>query len=148
MLNTAGRPATTSSDVATVPASATPPGKAAARVLIVDDEPQIVAILSDYVRGLDSGYEVATADNGPDAIAALDTYRPHVVLLDVMMPDMDGVSVLKHIKHKDERIRVIMVTGADHRIGAAALAGGALAYIPKPFDLRYIEQLIAVAVGG
>jgi two-component system, NtrC family, C4-dicarboxylate transport response regulator DctD len=72
---------------------------------------------------------------------------PAVCQLDVTMPGADGVTVLKEIRMIDRTIPVIMVTGADDPgIMADALNNGAIAYIGKPFDLRYVENLVALAL--
>src|SRR6266436_3212965 len=77
------------------------------RVLIVDDEPLVLEILSEH---FEIDYDVEIALNGVDALNAVRRQRPDVVLLDVKMPGMSGVEVLKAIKQLDDSIAVIMVT--------------------------------------
>src|SRR5204863_8728611 len=77
------------------------------RVLIVDDEPLILEVLSEHFK---VDFDVETAANGADALGAILRQRPDVVLLDISMPRMNGVEVLKDIKQIDETIAVIMVT--------------------------------------
>ena len=68
---------------------------------------------------------------------------PDLVLLDINMPGMNGLEVMKHI---DRQIAVIMITGNVDSAPAEALKLGAFAYIPKPFDLAYVEQLVPLAL--
>jgi DNA-binding NtrC family response regulator len=112
------------------------------RVLIVDDEPLILEVLSEHFKGGD--FEVETAPNGADALGAILRQRPDVVLLDINMPRMNGVEVLKDIKQIDESIAVIMVTANEQvQLAAEALKSGAFGYVPKPFDFRYLDHMLA-----
>ena len=118
-------------------------GEATHRVLVVDDEPQVVWVLR---FGLESeGYDVATARNGVEALEQVSTHHPELMVLDVMMPKMDGWTVLRELaKLPDaDRPRVVMVTAlasVDDRAKATAL--GADAYMPKPFDVDELLQVI------
>ena len=121
---------------------------AAKRVLIVDDEPAVIEMLKEFFRHFRHGHEyaVVTASNGADACLEVSRGRPDLVLLDMNMPDMDGLEVLKHIRGLDTTIPVIMVTGNRSTQAAAdAHAGGIFAYIPKPFDLRHLDMLVGLA---
>ena len=87
---------------------------------------------------------VETAMNGTDALTAVLRGRPDVVLLDINMPRMNGVEVLKDIKKIDESIPVIMVTANEQiSLAADALKTGAFGYVPKPFDFRYLDHMVA-----
>jgi DNA-binding NtrC family response regulator len=111
------------------------------RILVVDDEPLIVEVLSEHFK---TAYDVETAPNGTDALAAVLRTRPDVVLLDINMPGMNGVEVLKDIKKIDPSIAVIMVTANEQiALAADALKSGAFGYVPKPFDFRYLDHMIA-----
>ncbi|HET7343682.1 MAG TPA: response regulator [Methylomirabilota bacterium] len=111
------------------------------RVLIVDDEPLILEVLSEHFR---PEFDVETALNGADALGAILRQRPDVVLLDINMPRMNGVEVLKDIKQIDESIAVIMVTANEQvSLAAEALKSGAFGYVPKPFDFRYLDHMLA-----
>ena len=115
------------------------PGK----VLVVDDEPEVRRLLQDFLSGL--GYDVVLAADGVEALAAVADQKPDLVLLDVAMPVMNGVETLTKIVALDSHVRVIMVTGtSDLRLMAKLLALGAVDYIPKPFDLDYLEQAISI----
>ena len=111
------------------------------RQLIVDDEPHITDVLSEHFK---TNYAVETALNGADALAAVRRARPDIVFLDITMPRMSGIEVLKEIKTIDPTIVVIMVTANDHvALAAEAIKNGAVAYVPKPFDLRYLDHVVA-----
>ena len=111
------------------------------RLLIVDDEPLILEVLTEHFKG---EYEVETALNGADALGAILRERPDIVLLDINMPRMNGVQVLKDIKQIDDSIAVIMVTASEQvTMAAEALRSGAFGYVPKPFDFRYLDHMLA-----
>jgi DNA-binding NtrC family response regulator len=111
------------------------------RLLIVDDEPLILEVLSEHFKG---EYDVETALNGADALGAIVRTRPDVVMLDINMPRMNGVEVLKDIKQIDESIAVIMVTANEQvALAAESLKSGAFGYVPKPFDFRYLNHMLA-----
>ena len=113
------------------------------KVLVVDDEPEVRRLLQDFLSG--QGYDVALAADGVEALAAVDDQKPDLVLLDVAMPVMNGVETLTRIVALDPPVRVIMVTGnSDLSLMAKLLALGAVDYIPKPFDLDYLEQAISI----
>jgi DNA-binding NtrC family response regulator len=115
--------------------------KARCRLLIVDDEPLILEVLTEHFK---TDYDVETALNGADALGAILRARPDVVMLDINMPRMNGVEVLKDIKRIDESIAVIMVTANEQvAMAAEALRHGAFGYVPKPFDFRYLDHLLA-----
>jgi DNA-binding NtrC family response regulator len=116
------------------------------RVLIVDDDPMIVSVMSEFLTTIKPKYTIVTAANADDALESVRRDRPDLVLLDINMPGLDGVEALKQMAAHDPAIRVIMVTGSHFTAGAAALERGAFAYLPKPFDLKYLEQLVAIAI--
>jgi DNA-binding response OmpR family regulator len=114
-------------------------GNLAHRVLVVDDEPQVVWVLQ---LALDAeGYEVLTARDGVEALAQISQGHPELMVLDVMMPRMDGWSVMREMSKLpvEERPRVVMVTAlASSHDRAAAAELGADAYVPKPFDMDHL----------
>jgi two-component system response regulator MprA len=111
------------------------------RILIVDDEPLIAEVLSEHFK---ASYEIETASNGTDALAAVLRSRPDLMLLDINMPRMNGVEVLKDVKKIDESIPVVIVTANEQvSVAADALKSGAFGYVPKPFDFRYLDHIVA-----
>jgi DNA-binding response OmpR family regulator len=120
-------------------------GEATHRVLVVDDEPQVVWVLQ---LALDAeGYEVLTARNGIEAMAKISEGHPELMVLDVMMPRMDGWSVMREVAKlpAEERPRVVMVTAlASGRDRETAQRLGVDVYLPKPFD---VDALLGVLHG-
>jgi len=113
------------------------------RILVVDDEIHIVRLLQKYL--VPKEYEVFTATDGPEAIQKVKDIRPHVVLLDIIMPGMGGIEVLKEIKKIDPKIAVIMVTAViDEELAKRAMQLGADDYITKPIDFNYLETCVMV----
>jgi DNA-binding response OmpR family regulator len=111
------------------------------RVLVVDDEPEIVSLLQEFLTL--KGYTVSTAADGPDALRMVKAERPHVVLLDIRLPTMNGLEVLRQLRTIDREVGVIMVTGVHlEETGRAALQLGARDYLTKPIDLQYLERCL------
>ena len=107
-------------------------------VLIIDDDELALTVLQNMLQ--DEGYEVLTTADGPQGISIYEDKRPDVVLLDVELPSMNGLEVLKRIRQVDAEARVIIITGLDtHGIREAALRNGALDFAVKP--LHYIDFL-------
>jgi two-component system, OmpR family, response regulator ResD len=103
-------------------------------VLVVDDEPTIGEIVSRYLQR--SGYETRVAADGPQAIAAVASQRPDLIVLDLMMPGMDGLEVMRRVRERAERRTAIILLTAkgeesDRVIG---LRLGADDYVVKPFS--------------
>src|SRR5207302_754179 len=84
---------------------------AAHRVLVVDDEPNIVDVLSMALRY--QGFSVESAANGRDALAAVASFRPHLMLLDVMLPDMEGFDVARRLGAQRAHVPIIFLTARD-----------------------------------
>src|SRR5688500_6783573 len=119
-----------------------------ARILIVDDEPDVLAVLTAFFA--ESGrYEVMTAQQGADAVMIANFHRPDAVLLDISMPGMDGVKVLRAIRAMDSTIPVVMVTAnADEKIARDTLTIGAFDYVPKPFNFDVLDTIVTAAVAA
>jgi DNA-binding response OmpR family regulator len=108
-----------------------------AKVLIVDDEPSIVLSLEFLMRK--GGHEVRSAPDGARALALAESFRPDLVLLDVMMPGMDGYEVCRRLRAgaAGGRMRIVMLTaiGGEGATQQGGLAGADL-YVTKPFSTR------------
>ena len=112
------------------------------KLLVVDDEPKICHTLSGYFEH--HGYEVRTVLRGEEAFALLDVFEPDVVLLDILMPGMDGVSVLKQLKQRCPSTKVIMLTAVNHdEVVKGALKLGADFYVTKPVNFSNLEHLVS-----
>jgi DNA-binding response OmpR family regulator len=112
-------------------------------ILIVDDEPNIVMSLEFLMRK--NGYQVGIARNGTEALAAINHTPYDLVLLDVMMPDVDGYQVCRHIRENTSRAatKVIFLSAKSQPTDVAqGYAAGADLYIPKPFSTRQLMEKV------
>jgi DNA-binding response OmpR family regulator len=117
------------------------------KILVVDDEPEVRQLMEHFLT--DRGYEVRIAENGRLALAALDTFMADVVLLDMHMPEMDGLETLKRLAVRSPSLPVIMVTvNEDVETTTHLLQMGAADYVPKPFNLDYLEQAINIQLSA
>jgi response regulator of citrate/malate metabolism len=109
-------------------------------VLIVDDDFMVAKVHSGFVAALDGFEVVGTASTGADALAEVERLRPDLVLLDVYLPDMTGLEVLRRLRAQASRADVIVISAArDVDSIRTALHGGVLHYLVKPFDRRTFE---------
>jgi len=110
-----------------------------ARILVVDDEPNITELVSMALRY--EGFEVDVASDGRSALARAATFRPHLIVLDVMLPDVDGFGVLKRIRADGQPVSVVFLTARDateDKVNGLTLGGDD--YVTKPFS---VEELVA-----
>ena len=111
----------------------------AARILVVDDEESITQLLSTALRY--EGFDVQTAATGREALREVESFRPDLVLLDVMLPDLDGFEVQRRLPGGVSRLPVVFLTARrDTEDRVRGLTVGADDYVTKPFSL---EELIA-----
>jgi two-component system, OmpR family, response regulator len=109
------------------------------RILVVDDEPNITDLVATALRY--EGFEVAVAGNGHDALAMVTSFRPDIVILDVMLPDVDGFAVRTRLGERGEDVPVLFLTARDapeDKIRGLTIGGDD--YVTKPFSL---EELVA-----
>ena len=114
-----------------------------AKILLVDDEPNIVQTLQDRLEM--NEYRVVTACNGKDGLEKAISERPDIILLDVIMPIMDGHEMLEHLRKTEEgrNVSIIMLTACSQNQDIArATASGIDDYIVKPFDLSELLEKI------
>jgi two-component system OmpR family response regulator len=109
------------------------------RVLVVDDEPNIVDVISMALRY--QGFEVAEAGTGTEALSQVRAFRPHLIVLDVMLPDMDGFDVAQRLGAQRAEVPIIFLTARDSTEDKVrGLTTGGDDYVTKPFSL---EELVA-----
>lgn len=109
------------------------------RLLIVDDEDGIVEEIADFFR--DEGFAVESAHNGEEAIQALRNQMPHIIMIDLKLPDMSGLLVLKVAKDLNPRIKAIVNTGyVDQNMIDQAEQLGCDVFLHKPFDLLKLKE--------
>ena len=115
------------------------------RILVVDDDPDLREILRDRLQAW--GFDVSEAANGSEGLTALERSRFDVVLLDVSMPVMDGLTMLKHLRIRHDHLPVIMVSvPEDRKTLLQAAIEGAQDYVVKPIDLSQLETKCIRAV--
>jgi DNA-binding response OmpR family regulator len=113
----------------------------AATVLVVEDELWLRQIFEKYLT--EEGYSVFTAQSGPGALAVAASTHPQFILLDILMPGMDGLATLRELRRRGERGKVIMLTGKESTGSARqAMLLGADEYITKPFNLDLIKSVL------
>jgi two-component system OmpR family response regulator len=109
------------------------------RILVVDDEPNIVDVISMALRY--QGFEVATAGTGAGALGQVKAFRPHLIVLDVMLPDMEGFEVAERLGSQRAGVPIIFLTARDSTEDKIrGLTTGGDDYVTKPFSL---EELVA-----
>ncbi len=112
-----------------------------ARILVVDDEIESCKMLEEFLCS--KGYDVFWALSTDEAIKIVKKEKPQLVLLDIIIPEKDGLECLARIKEIDNTIEVIMVTAVkDEEKAMKAMDLGAFDYITKPIDLYYLENSI------
>ena len=111
------------------------------RLLIVDDDPDIPAVVERFARKL--GFAVTYHASGPDALAALSVLKPDVALVDLQMPELSGIDVLKAVRAAEPECQVILMTGnATVETAIEAVKAGALDYLTKPLDFERLRALL------
>ena len=108
------------------------------RILVVDDEPNIAELLSAALSF--EGYEVGVASTGAEALDQVRTFRPNLVMLDVMLPDFDGTEVCKRLRNQGEQMPIVFLTARDtvqDKVEGLSMGDD---YVTKPFS---IEELMA-----
>ena len=114
-------------------------GADARRVLVVDDEPAISELLTIALRY--EGFEVASAATGGEALRRFEEFRPQIILLDVMLPDLDGFEVARRLAERRSEVPIVFLTArdtTDDKVRGLSLGGDD--YVTKPFS---IEELVA-----
>ncbi len=115
-----------------------------ARVLVVDDE---LGPRESLRMLLKPGYDIETADNGHVALETLERFRPDIVIMDIKMPEMDGLELLRRVKQTDATIEVVMITAyASLETVKHALTHGAFEYLIKPFPRQDLEDVVRRAL--
>jgi DNA-binding response OmpR family regulator len=108
------------------------------KILIVDDDQNILRLYKEELE--DEGYAIVTASNGQEAIERFEEEDPDLVTLDILLPDIDGIKLLRQMKEKKPRLPIIMSTAYDYRDDFAVWASEA--YIVKSSDLTELKATI------
>jgi UDP-3-O-[3-hydroxymyristoyl] N-acetylglucosamine deacetylase len=117
------------------------------KVLIIDDEKQILDSLSSILR--DDGFQVYTAREGREGLKLFDAVRPEIVLLDIWMPGLDGLQVLKMIREKEKDAVVIVISGhGTISTAVEAVKMGAYDFLEKPLSIDKVLEVISRGLAG
>ena len=106
------------------------------KIMIVDDEPDLRNMINLMLEK--EGYETLTAENGPEFLEKVEQYKPDLVTLDVMMPDMTTKEILKHLQEKETNPKIILLTVVQYsqeEIDKILALGNIVEYMNKPFDV-------------
>ncbi|GMU07824.1 MULTISPECIES: response regulator [Corallococcus] len=110
-------------------------------VLVVDDDPDILEALSEILEA--EGFEIRRARNGKEALERLEPDPPHLILLDLMMPVMDGWEFAQRMRQKPDFAAIpIIVLSADRNVGSKAKDIGAMGHLAKPFELNDLLSMV------
>lgn len=111
-------------------------------ILVIDDQPGIRRLLMEVLT--EEGYAVHTAANGYEGIQKVNELKPHLILMDMKMPGMDGIETLRELKRMNQADKVIMMTAyGELELVNQAKELGAYAYITKPFDIIALCTIIS-----
>lgn len=112
------------------------------KILVVDDNESICRLITDFFQDL-KGHEVISTQSPEEAVELVRQHDPDLALLDIMMPGMHGVQVLRLLKQVKPTIKAIMITAVDDEdIAREAMKEGALDYVTKPLDLNYLDAQV------
>ena len=115
-----------------------------AKILVIDDEPSIVNLVSGYLKP--EGYEVYTASDGPSGLKAAQAYKPDLIVLDVMLPGMDGLELLSRLRRESEVYVILLTARTEETDRIVGLSVGADDYVTKPFSPRELTARIKAAL--
>src|SRR4029077_8681197 len=114
-------------------------------ILVADDDPYIGKVLTDRLQSL--GHQVLLASSGRMALELLDSHDPQLALLDIAMPDLSGIKVLKEIRNRGKDFPVVMITAyGSIDLAVQAMREGAYDFIPKPFKPEHIALVVQKAI--
>ena len=114
------------------------------KVLVIDDEESILKLVSSYLNK--EGYETATATDGPSGLKAARAFKPDIIVLDIMLPGMDGIELLSQLR-RESNVYVIMLTAKTEETDKiVGLSVGADDYVTKPFSPRELTARIKAAL--
>lgn len=114
------------------------------RTMVVDDSPRFLRTVCSFLSQYKMVDVIATANCGSEALEAVDTLRPDLILMDFRMPFANGLEIMAQIRRRFPATRVVIITGYDSpELRQASLESGALAFIPKLYVSRELPHLLA-----
>ena len=115
-----------------------------AKILVVDDEQNILDLVTAYLRR--EGYEVHTAMDGPAGLKAARAHKPDLIVLDIMLPGMDGIEVLNHLRRESDVYVIMLTAKSEETDKIVGLSVGADDYLTKPFSPRELVARVKAAL--
>jgi len=115
-----------------------------AKILVIDDEPSIVKLITAYL--VPEGYEIHTAMDGPSGLKAARTFKPDLVVLDIMLPGMDGMELLSRLRRESQVYVILLTAKTEETDKIIGLSVGADDYVTKPFSPRELTARIKAAL--
>lgn len=114
------------------------------KILVVDDEPSIVNLITAYLKP--EGYEVHTAMDGPSGLKAARAFKPDLIILDIMLPGMDGIELLTRLRRESEAYVILLTAKTEETDKVIGLSVGADDYVTKPFSPRELTARVKAAL--
>jgi two-component system, OmpR family, alkaline phosphatase synthesis response regulator PhoP len=114
------------------------------KILVIDDEPTIVNLVQAYLKP--EGYEVFTAIDGPSGLKAVRAFKPDLVVLDVMLPGMDGLELLSRLRRESQVYVILLTARTEETDKIVGLSVGADDYVTKPFSPRELVARVKAAL--
>src|SRR5215207_7447594 len=114
------------------------------KILVIDDEPSIVNLITAYLNP--EGYEVHTALDGPSGLKAARAFRPDLIILDIMLPGMDGIELLSRLRRESEVYVILLTARTEETDKIVGLSVGADDYVTKPFSPRELTARVKAAL--
>jgi two-component system, OmpR family, alkaline phosphatase synthesis response regulator PhoP len=114
------------------------------KILVVDDEPSVTNLVSAYLRN--EGYEVFTAADGHAGLKAARTFKPDLIILDLMLPGIDGIELLSRLRRESEVYVIMLTARTEETDKIVGLSVGADDYVTKPFSPRELVARVKAAL--
>jgi two-component system, OmpR family, alkaline phosphatase synthesis response regulator PhoP len=114
------------------------------KILVVDDEPSILNLVTSYLKA--EGYEVFTASDGPAALKAAKAWQPDILILDLMLPGLDGLEVLSRLRRESDVYVILLTARTEETDKIIGLSVGADDYVTKPFSPRELTARVKAAL--
>jgi two-component system, OmpR family, alkaline phosphatase synthesis response regulator PhoP len=113
-------------------------------ILVVDDEPAILNVVTAYLKA--EGYDVFIASDGPSALKAIKAYAPNLIILDIMLPGLDGLEVLARLRQESSVYVILLTAKTEEMDKVVGLSAGADDYVVKPFSPRELTARVKAAL--
>ena len=114
------------------------------KILVIDDEPSIMKLVTAYLKP--EGYEVLTATDGPSGLKAASAFKPDLIILDLMLPGMDGLELLSRLRRESDVYVILLTAKTEETDKIVGLSVGADDYVTKPFSPRELTARVKAAL--